>query len=139
VCQGTFDFANASSVPSDALRGFSVPESFGRWSDANEASFTCVLPPKGEPAPSTMRVTTSGFVFAGHTQKAVVFLNGSKVEEEQYLSDKPPKVIEIPVPKAPGEKLSLKFSLPDAVSPKELGLNQDIRKIAISVQSIEFN
>jgi hypothetical protein len=136
VCQGTFDFTNAAAVPADALRGFSDTEPSGRWTDGNEASFACILPPKN--APSTARVATLGFVFAGHTQRALVSVNGSKAVEEHYVPDQTTKVIDVPLPNSPGEKLLVTFSLPDAVTPKELGLNSDTRKIAIRVRSIEF-
>jgi hypothetical protein len=138
VCQGTFDFTNAVAVPADALRGFSGTEPFGRWTDGNDASFACILPPKNALAPSTVRITTSGFVPAGHAQRALVSVNGSKAVEEDYGPDQTSKVIELPLPTSPGEKLLVTFSLPDAVTPKEVGLNADTRKIAISVRSIEF-
>jgi hypothetical protein len=136
VCQGTFDFTNA--VAADALRGFSGTEPFGRWTDGNEASFACTLPPKNALAPSTVRIATSGFVLAGHTQRVLVSVNGSKAVEALYVPDQTTKVIEVPLPNSPGQKLLVTFSLPDAVTPKELGLNSDTRKIAISVRSIEF-
>jgi hypothetical protein len=138
VCQGTFDFTNAAAVPADALRGFSGTEPFGRWTDGNEASFACTLPPKNASVPSTVRIATSGFVIAGHTQRVLVSVNGSKAVEEHYVPDQTTKVTDVPLPNSPGEELLVTFSLPDAVTPKELGLNSDTRKIAISVRSIEF-
>jgi hypothetical protein len=138
VCQGTFDFTNAVAVPAAALRGFSGTEPFGRWTDGSEASFACTLPPRNALAPSTVRIATSGFVFAGHTQRALVSVNGSQAVEEDYAPDQTTKMIEVPLPNSPGDKLLVTFSLPDAVTPKELGLNSDRRKIAISVRSIEF-
>jgi hypothetical protein len=137
-CEGIFDFTSDGWVPDKALRGFSVPEPHGRWTDGNEATFVCTLPPRNEKPPSTVRITTWGYVYLGHSQRAIVSMNGSKAAEVHFEPGSDRKVIELPIPSSPDNKLSIEFSLPDAVSPRDLGMNTDPRKIAISVGTIEF-
>jgi hypothetical protein len=137
LCEGSFDFSSDSWITEDAITGFSHVEPTGKWTDGNEASFTCSLPPGNKQQPSTVLIATVGFVYAGHSQRAIISINGSKATEERYDVAEP-RVIELPLPSTPGGKLNIKFSLPDAVSPQQLGLNPDQRKIAIRVRSIEF-
>jgi hypothetical protein len=55
---------------------------------------------------------------------------------EQYDFDKERMIaIRLPPDK---DQLKLDFALPDAVSPKDLGLSKDSRKIGILVRSINF-
>jgi hypothetical protein len=137
LCKGIFDFTSDGLLTGDWIRGFSHSEPPGRWTDGNEASFTCSLPSGNDQQPSSVLIATAGFVYGGHTQRAIISINGSKATEERYdIGDH--KIIELPLPKSPGGKLSITFSLPDAVSPQELGVNPDTRKIAIRVRSIEF-
>jgi hypothetical protein len=137
LCEGTFDFTNRGSVSGDMLRGFSSAEADGRWTDGNEASFTCLL--RGEErSPSRVRINTVGFVYGGHSQKVLVSINGSTPTEQRYDPSGQEKVIELPLPSSLAGRLYIDFLLLDAVSPKELGYNADPRKIAIRVRSIEF-
>jgi hypothetical protein len=68
----------------------------------------------------------------------MISVDGLKPIEVHFEPGSDRKVIELPAPNSPGKKLSIRFSLPDAVSPRELGMNSDPRKIAISVGAIEF-
>jgi phosphoglycerol transferase len=135
-CTGSFDLTNVGAVPADMLRGFGVPEPHGRWTDGSEASFTCTLP-SGQ-VPSTVQISTWGYVFAGHSQRVIVWVNGKKGIEVNYRPGSDLRVIELPLPNSPGAKLSIRFDLPNAVSPLELGMSSDPRRIAISVRTIEF-
>jgi hypothetical protein len=138
TCEGLFDFTSDGSVPGDALRGFSVAEPHGRWTDGKEATFVCTLPSGNEKPPSTVRITTWGYVYSGHLQEVTISINGRKATEVHFGPGSDGKVVELPLPNSPGNKLSIEFSLPDAVSPRDLGMNSDPRKIAISIGAIEF-
>ena len=138
TCEGLFDFTSDGSVPGDALQGFSVAEPHGRWTDGNEASFVCTLPTGSEKPPSTVRITTWAYVYSGHLQEVTVSINGRRATEVRFGPGNDRKVIELPLQNSPSNKLSIAFSLPDAVSPRDLGMNSDPRKIAISVGTIEF-
>jgi hypothetical protein len=137
-CKGLFDFTNDGRVPDNALQGFSVAEPHGRWTDGNEATFVCTLPTRDEKPPATVRITTWGYVYSGHSQRAIISINGLKATEVRFGPGNDREVIELPLPSSPGNKLSIEFFLPDAVSPRELGMNSDPRKIAINVGTIEF-
>lgn len=138
MCEGVFDLSKDDPLLAGALNGFSVAEPHGRWTDATEASFTCSLPQANHRFPANVRITTWGYVFAGHTQKALISINQSTEIEEDYGPGSDRKIIDLPLPSSPGGKLRIHFSLPTAVSPQELGMSSDPRKIAISVRSIEF-
>jgi hypothetical protein len=138
TCEGLFDLTSDGSVPEDVLRGFSVPEPHGRWTDGNEATFVCTLPAGSDKPPSTVRITAWAYVYSGHLQEVTVSINGRRATEVHFGPGSDRKVIELPLPNSPGNKLNIEFSLPDAVSPRDLGMSSDSRKIAISVGTIEF-
>jgi hypothetical protein len=65
-------------------------------------------------------------------------LNGAKPKEFKYVAEGESKTLEFEIPTRPAGLIHLRFRLPDAVSPKKLGLNDDTRKLAISIKSVEF-
>jgi hypothetical protein len=139
VCKGTINFTD--SLSPETIQGFSSSDAWGRWTDGKEASFTCSLPEGRERPPSTVLISTTGYVSLGHPQRLFISINGSKAAVERYDSADPNnvrRVIELQLPRSPGKKLTIKFSVPDAVSPKELGLSPDARKVAINVGFIQF-
>jgi hypothetical protein len=137
-CEGDFDFSAKGWINPAMLHGFSSPETHGRWTDGKEASFNCKVPANNVEAPSIVRISTTGFVYRNHSQRALVSVNGSKPVEYRYEAGREMKVIELPLAHISAGEVRISFSLPDAVSPKELGMNEDTRKIAISVKSFEF-
>jgi hypothetical protein len=137
-CRRYIDFSTEEGFPSSAFKGFSRPEHHGRWTDGNKASFTCSLAAGGIGTPARMRVATTAFVFRGHTQHVSISLNGAKPKELDYVAGGETKMLEFDISALRAGPIHLRFTLPDAVSPKKLGLNPDARKIAISVKSVEF-
>jgi hypothetical protein len=137
-CPRYLDFSTERGFPSSAIKGFSAPEHHGRWTDGGEASFACFLTAEGNRTPTRMRVATTAFVFRGHTQHASISLNGAKPKELEYVAGGETKMLEFDISALRAGPIHLRFTLPDAVSPKKLGLNPDARKIAISVKSVEF-
>ncbi|HZD33516.1 MAG TPA: hypothetical protein VE779_17860 [Candidatus Angelobacter sp.] len=138
MCEGDFDMTKEDPLVTVAVQGFSVAGNPGRWTDGNEASFTCYLPSAKDQIPTTVRISTWGFVFAGHTQKVLISINQSDQIERNYVPGTEYQIIDLPLPSDPGGKIIIHFTLPNAVTPKELGWNADTRKIAINVGSIEF-
>jgi hypothetical protein len=137
-CPRYLDFSNPHGLPPSAIKGFSTAEHHGRWTDGTEASFTCFLSGGGNGTPTRMRVVTTAFAFRGHSQHLLVSLNGAKPKEFKYVAEGESKTLEFEIPTRPAGLIHLRFRLPDAVSPKKLGLNDDTRKLAISIKSVEF-
>lgn len=138
ICEGSFDLTKEDPLLGGALQGFSTAEDHGRWTDGTEASFTCYLPQVKDRIPATVRIITLGFVFSGHTQKVLISINQAKAIAENYIPGDEHKIIDLPLPSTPGGGLNIHFALPNAVSPQELGMNSDTRKIAVSIRSIDF-
>jgi hypothetical protein len=138
ACPRYLDFSAERGFPSSAVKGFSAPEPHGRWTDGGEASFACSLPAEGNRTPTRMRVATTAFLFRGHTRHVSISLNGARPIELEYVAGGETKMLELDISALRAGPIQLRFTLPDAVSPKELGLNIDARKIAISVKSVEF-
>ncbi len=134
LCQGKIEFAD--TLPGGMVTGFSGAESFGRWSDGFKASFTCILPDSQRP--KTIILSTQGFAPPGHPQRILVSLNGAAPQEYQYGTGEETRTIEIALPETVAQQVHILFSFPDAISPKELGMGDDTRKIGIGVRSIEF-
>jgi hypothetical protein len=88
--------------------------------------------------PSIVRINAMGFVYRNRSQRAFIAINGSRPVEYRYEKNWQMQVIELPLPSSSPGEIRIRFSLPDAISPKELGMNADPRKIAISVRSIQF-
>ncbi len=137
-CRSIFDFSNKGSIPSRLLEGFSVPEEHGRWTDGHLAKFSCSN--NGAPL-KKIKLYMSPFIYGElKKQRLSVSIGATPAGSFELTSVRGkdnPIVIGIPE-KANSQKLTFVFEMPDATSPKEVGLNDDPRKIAFSFQSIEF-
>jgi hypothetical protein len=132
-CTGRIEFAEASPF---AVLGFGVPEPHGRWSDGPKASFTCKIPAGTKP--QTVRMSTTGFVQRERSQRMMVSINGGAQTEHIYTTSQAARELSLQLPLGKYDAIEIQFFFPDAVSPKELGLSPDGRKLAVSVKSLEF-
>jgi hypothetical protein len=137
-CPRRLDFSVERGFPSIAIKGFSRAEHHGRWTLGRTASFRCTLGADQSGTASKVRITAKAFAFRGHPQHVSVSINGEKPHEVDYLANDETKVLALGLPADQTGPIHLVFRLPDAVAPSELGLNDDKRKIAISVKSVEF-
>lgn len=125
--------------PNCIFDGFSSAESGGRWTDQKQASLKCPIPEiKGKLA-RTVRLETSAFLHGKvASQRVSVSFNGGPATEYLYDMEHPRSLIELALPATKENRFEMRFSLPDAVSPKQIGLSEDGRRLGISVKSIEF-
>lgn len=116
--------------------GWSYPEKGFTWTDGQEASF--IIPVKTPKSDLILRVTL--FPFLGQSikqQRVGIYINGVKVDEwpvgsvGMYTTVVPRELVE-------NSSLGILFDLPDAISPKELNINEDPRQIAVALQSLEL-
>ncbi len=133
-CVGRVDFSINGDLALFSSEGFSEAEEKGRWTDGPQASFICEFPTGARKDDRSVEITASGYAPSGKPQRVLLSVNGAP--SRPYEFDKE-RTITIQLP--PGkDQLTLDFALPDAVSPKELGVGNDLRKIAIFVRSISF-
>jgi hypothetical protein len=116
--------------------GFSVPEGPHRWTEGTKASITLSLEHM-EPRPTSISfLDTRGLVTADYTQELIIRVNGA---EAGYYVYRPGDnhTINIPLPQIDGQA-KIKFEIPKAISPSELGINPDKRKLGISFREVQF-
>ncbi|MBK5529963.1 hypothetical protein JFT91_28315 [Pseudomonas sp. TH08] len=119
-------------------KGWSVPETWGTWSEGSDAEITLRV------MPDTHAIVLEASAFAmppALTQRIIVSING-----EQVLSTRLTQVqdnrLEIPLSTAiretlgKGGLLKLQLHLPDAVSPQQLGLNGDSRVMGLGLRTL---
>jgi hypothetical protein len=132
-----WDFASGASVSPALVAGFDNIEPFGRWSIGPRASFSYTLV---EPAsrPRVARIALAAALVKGsHAQRVLVSVNGG-ARHAFRLDGAAGRIIEVPMPADAPLTGSIDFELPDAVSPKALGMGDDGRQLAIGVKSIEI-
>jgi len=138
-CRATFDFSSNGGMPKNILEGFSSPEAHGRWTDGKIAKFHCLN--KGIPL-KALKLQIRPFVFGAlRSQRLSVAVNDhvlGKFDLSVPHGPENPLVINIPPNLASG-KVLVEFEIPDATSPREVGLSEDGRKLGFSFQSIIFD
>ena len=75
-----------------------------------------------------------------HRLYVALFLCGSKKMNTFVLARAEDNIIRVDIPPIPRNRLNFKieFNLPDAISPKELKMSEDSRKLAIGIISATF-
>ena len=138
-CTGSIDLSSHGRLSPYAVDGLSVAEGFGRWSDGDRASFTCKTSSSAG-APRHVKVATAAFLPSGRTQRLIVSMAGGETGTYTYDPAHPSRSLMLTIPDAAiaAGQLHLSFMFPDAVSPKELGLSGDARRLAISFSEISF-
>ncbi|MBY0272586.1 MAG: hypothetical protein K2X02_04125 [Alphaproteobacteria bacterium] len=128
-----FHMGESSPYP---VSGFSDFERSHRWTEGTKASIT--LPLKDmEPRPSHISfLNTEGFVTDSHKQDLIVKVNGEEVGRYVYTSNNNNQTIDIPLPKV--DQAKIEFEIPNAVSPSDLGVSTDKRKLGISFSEVQF-
>lgn len=131
-CKGTIEFASQGALD-QASDGFSNPDRDGRWSEGQTAMLTCE---QSEPIATVAYLDAAGLVSDSHSQSMTFSVNGGITKTVEFSTQTPSRRIEIPLPGAP--KLTLRFTFPDAISPAELGINADQRKLAVKIYRLRF-
>jgi hypothetical protein len=124
--------------PNCMLDGFSGAEAGGRWTAASVATMTCPVPKLD--GVRARRITLSGnaFLTGNMQQRLTLRANGGPAHEFVFASGQPAPQMEMELPPGLEGKLVLQLSLPDAVSPKQLGLSGDDRKLGVMIRTLEF-
>jgi hypothetical protein len=142
-CNELIDFSSVDLASSNYIStGLSAIEGWGRWS--NEESVTVKLKlPKMACKQKSMTVILKGFVTPKHSrQRSVVTLNGERIGKFEINEGEPsPTILTFDLPPStylPGQVNNIEFSVGNSISPKELGVNNDTRRIGLWFESISF-
>lgn len=122
--------------------GFAQPEiPYGRWSDGIHALMSLALPSDMKGKKVGMNLSYHLFLPEGKiaAQRVRVEADGVKLIDDRFSK---PGVQEMKLKLTPemtkGGVVELKFTLPDAASPSELGVGNDPRKLAIFLRSCKM-
>lgn len=136
LCSGDFDFSSNGFIDRSIISGFSGSEDHGRWTDSKNAKFTCTIKEK---MPTKVKIHATPFLYGSHNIQRLVVTIKSSVNEYILSNTSGWRNIEIALPASKaGEKMTIDFHMPDAISPKQLGLSEDNRLLGIGIKSISF-
>jgi hypothetical protein len=146
ACEGDYDFAAkaSSGVYEHLLSGFSVSEAAGRWTDGPRATFRCDQPGGGRAA-SRVRLEMTPFLAPSRgltSQRLIVKINGEVAASHVLSSPESAKTFDLPPASnadgALSDRIEIILELPDAAAPKDLAINDDIRRLGVQVRRIIF-
>jgi lysophospholipase L1-like esterase len=120
--------------------GWTYPETWGAWSEGSKAKIVMPLPKNYSSKSLSLQLNLRALLSPSHTKQRVTVLVDGQTTQEATLSKGDQNMIEIPLkylaPKQ--EFVTLEFKLPDAVTPKAIGLGDDSRQLAIGIVSATF-
>jgi len=129
----TFNYRNRQLAD-----GWSTPESWGTWTDGQQAKIEMRLVPQAR----SIVLDALAFVQPQHpAQRVIVNLNGEQVLSTsltQLLGNR----LEVPISSALSQslarddRLTIELQLPDAISPRQLGINDDSRVMGLGLKSL---
>jgi Family of unknown function (DUF6311) len=117
--------------------GWSVPENWGVWSLAKQASLTLPLPAQ---TPKKLIINAQAFIGGSQTSQDIEILLNGVPQIKATLNKRFGNEIEVPLPASvlKSEKLKLDFLFPTAASPKSLGIGIDERPLALGLEAVRY-
>ena len=118
--------------------GWSITEEWGTWTEGKESRLYIPLP---NDKPSSISLEIKGLLNGNHPLQTFTITTNDGRKLNFSLSDQSISKIQIPIPiKALKDRfLLLNFSLPNAISPKSIGMGSDERSLAIGLIGYTFN
>ncbi|KPN92267.1 DUF6311 domain-containing protein [Pseudomonas nunensis] len=120
------------------VQGWGTPEAWGTWSDGAQAEIQLRVPPQA----SSIVIDALAFVLPMHAGQTMVFsVNGVQALTTRLTTVQGNR-IEIPITPAMREAIAgdrlmrIQVQLPDAISPKQLGLGEDQRVMGLGMKSL---
>ena len=117
--------------------GWGYPEAWGVWSDGDRAKLTLPLPTE---RPSTISLEVIPFLDRQHPRQDFEIKINNKGAGSFSLDDPTAKIITIPLQNYTHfqEPLKIEFVLKNPISPNQLGMGSDTRKLGIGLLSVSF-
>ena len=133
-CIDTIEFTSRGAFDK-AGSGFTAPDSNGRWSEGMQATLIC---DRVDPTTRVAYLDTAGLVSDTHPQHMTVWVNDKNPQTIEYSTKSPARTVELALPADDSSQLTFRFEFPDAISPAELGMNGDQRKLAVFMYRMRF-
>lgn len=117
--------------------GWSYSEHWGTWSSGSSATMFFPIPPRQV---DSIFIGANAFVpSAIENQRLTVTVNG--IPTADLVLKEPAVVLDIKIPEAvkqelENETLEVRFNFPDAASPKDIGLSDDPRELALGLIAV---
>jgi hypothetical protein len=132
-------FGKTGSVREMDPYGFDLSEMNHAWTATETAGFSVMMGSVAPDATLQLLVNARPFIQAGHIerQQFFVFMNGLYLGFRTLAKD---ELTEFPVPRnfLSPRGLRIEFVIPTALSPKSLGISQDIRRLGIAISDVSF-
>jgi len=116
--------------------GWAYPESWGVWSEGPKVKVVLPIP---EGSPKTLTMDFRAFITTSHPKQTVeVWVDNRPVQTVIFTKDQGNQlIINIPQNNNLGF-IAVELRLPDAKSPKDLGMGEDIRPLGVGLVRAEF-
>ncbi|MBV8123709.1 MAG: hypothetical protein JO370_06465, partial [Paucibacter sp.] len=132
-------FTTEDGQPACVLTSFGGAEEGGRWTTGTEASIECHVPQIGDAAARSVTLDGAPFLAGALTrQRVTLSVNDGPAHSFTYAPGAPPPALTLPLPANTEDKMVLHLALPDAVSPKQLGMSDDVRQLAWMLRTVDF-
>lgn len=118
------------------VAGFSHSEGPHRWSVGNNSSITIPIFDGSLRVKSVMLKNMKALTSDTHQQPLTISLNDVVVNNHVFHSGSPSYTVEVPIDLTLHGNAVISFTTPNAITPKDLGLNNDPRKLAIQFDEI---
>jgi hypothetical protein len=135
MCNGLVDFSSKGQIDVNQLTGFSEAEPESRWTESPMATFRC----NAAGATRAKMFVTPFLQGPQKSQRLILSVNDGPPVETVFSMPADGRSVELPLPAlAPGTPMLFKLSMPDARTPKQLGIGDDGRALGMSVKSLSF-
>ena len=130
-------FNNQGNGVNYLVDGWSHSEHWGTWSSGSSATMFFPIPPRQV---DSIFIEANAFVpSAVENQRLTVTIN--EIPTADLVLKEPAAVLDIKIPEAvkqelENETLEVRFNFPDAVSPKDIGLSDDPRELALGLIAV---
>ena len=131
IDEGSILFGIDGNDSSFIVTGFSGPEGGFRWTQGEEAVIAFNLNMDYHDVVIVLDIFPLG------VQHSEVFINGIKVEDWSIDKAEEKKLL-LPKYLSENGNFIMSFKLPNAITPMELGINEDVRQLALGFRSIRF-
>lgn len=131
------EFTDANKLFPCSLTGFSYRETGGTWTAAPTASLRCPRVPVNGKPPGHVEVLAVAFRGDVTRQRAVLAADGLRAQQAVFAGPVH-QAVSLPLRADGGAEVEIQLTLPDAVTPLQLGLGPDTRALGLFVRAIEF-
>lgn len=127
----------AAGQPGTSLlgAGWSAPEDWGVWSDGPLATLVLRLPPE---KPVTLTVSANALPRRQSPTRAVAVLVGGAVVGTWIIGPEQ-ATFSVTLPPSPGPALVVRLRIEDPVSPIQMGLGEDPRRLGVALRSVRLD